>query len=86
MLDEYEEGRKTSQVDVLFAQLGVFLPNLLEQISKKPPLQDDFLSGTFDKDQVMKFSYDLLQQIGYDFSKGRMDVSNHPFFKHHASH
>ncbi|UCD66042.1 MAG: carboxypeptidase M32 [Deltaproteobacteria bacterium] len=81
LLDLYEEGLTTHDLDALFGSLQLELSQLLqhkafqentipENLAKMEPMQL--------QDQV-RFSERLLAEIGYDFDRGRQDISAHPF-------
>ncbi|WP_239614335.1 carboxypeptidase M32 [Cohnella mopanensis] len=80
LLDMYEPGLTTVELDRLFGELRARLVPLAEQIansSNKP--NTSFLEGTFDKEAQKKFSKLILKDMGYDFEAGRLDESVHPF-------
>ena len=81
MLDEYEVGMEVERIDALFAEIKSALVPLLDRV-----LSDDAtapstepLRGTFPVDVQQKAGFPLVRAIGYDDSRGRMDVSVHPF-------
>lgn len=80
LLDMYEPGLTTVELDRLFSELRSRLVPLAEQISNavhKP--ETAFLQGTFEKEAQKKFSKLILKDMGYDFDAGRLDESVHPF-------
>jgi carboxypeptidase Taq len=80
LLDMYEPGLTTGELDRLFGELRQRLVPLAEQIaaSKHKP-NTAFLEGTFDKEAQKMFSKLILKDMGYDFEAGRLDESVHPF-------
>jgi carboxypeptidase Taq len=81
LLDEYEPGGRSARIDVLFAELGAFLPSLLQQVMERQkaagaPLP---LEGPFAVEAQRRLGEGLIRTIGFDFSHGRLDVSAHPF-------
>ena len=81
LLDLYEEGLTTNNLDVLFGNLKAELSQLLQQkISQQKPVPEKLkdMVPMLLKDQV-HFSERLLSEIGYDFNRGRQDISAHPF-------
>lgn len=80
LLDLYEEGLTTSQLSRLFADLQ---PELTALAHEKA-LQSTLPHAVFpfqpieEKDQIA-FSERMLMEIGYDFKRGRQDISTHPF-------
>lgn len=79
LLDEYEPGMKTAKVATLFRDLRADLVPIVEAIADQPPPGDDFLHQPFDTDRQRDFGEAVLEDIGYDFSRGRQDPSTHPF-------
>ena len=81
LLDLYEEGLTTSGLEVLFENLKGELSELLQhKVSQQRPVPEKLsdMAPMLLKDQV-QFSERLLAEIGYDFNRGRQDISAHPF-------
>ncbi|MDD7804165.1 MAG: carboxypeptidase M32 [Endozoicomonas sp. (ex Botrylloides leachii)] len=80
MLDLYEPGVTSAQIDTIFADLKSFLPgfadSVIHQQSKDKVLP---ISGYFSDAKQKKLSVALMSSIGFDFKHGRLDVSHHPF-------
>lgn len=80
LLDMYEPGLTTVELDRLFGELRARLVPLAEQIANSQHKPDtSFLEGTFDNEAQKKFSKLVLKDMGYDFEAGRLDESVHPF-------
>ncbi len=79
LLDDYEKGATVEMLDTLFKQVRKQLKPFLERLSHKPPISNDFLHQSFDKNQQWKFGLMLLDKMGFDFKAGRQDISEHPF-------
>lgn len=80
LLDMYEPGLTTVELDRLFGELRARLVPLADAIAKSPHRPDtSFLEGTFDKEAQKRFSKFILNEMGYDFDAGRLDESAHPF-------
>lgn len=80
LLDLYEEGLTSAQLDDIFADLQPELTVLVQQkaITLREELADFSFPPILEKDQIA-FSERLLAEIGYDFNRGRQDISPHPF-------
>ena len=81
LLDLYEEGLTSNDLDELFGSLQTELSKLLQhQVSQGKVLPETLLNiqSMQPQDQV-SFSERLLAEIGYDFKRGRQDISAHPF-------
>lgn len=79
LLDQFEPGYRSAQLDTLFAQVKAELVDFVRDLRVKPQVEDAFLYLTYPKDKQWAFSLDTLKQMGYDFEAGRQDVSPHPF-------
>jgi carboxypeptidase Taq len=78
LLDEYEPETKTSEVTQIFDQLRHSLTPLIKKLSHQV-IDDHFLYGRWDANKQMAFSDKILEALGYDRDKGRLDFSAHPF-------
>lgn len=81
LLDEYEPGGRSHDVDRVFAELEESLPPLMaaaldRQASRRPPLA---LEGTFPARFQHELATKMMAAFGFDFAHGRLDVSQHPF-------
>lgn len=72
-------GMTTASVRAVFAELREQLVPLAKAIADQPAIDDACLSGSFPTDAQAAFFTQVLADIGYDFTRGRYDVSPHPF-------
>ena len=79
LLDQYEQGMKTADLEILFADVRRQLVDYIKQIAAQPQNKDTFMFGHFDKNKQWQIGIDLLKQMGFDFDAGRQDESSHPF-------
>lgn len=79
LLDDYEHDISTKEISKLFSSLSKSLSSLLKKINAATPVDDSFLHGKFNHDKQMQLGMRLLKEMGYDLSKGRLDLSAHPF-------
>ncbi len=77
LLDDYEEGMKTSEVAEVFDQLKQELPPLIEEAAANP-VDDSFLKTTFEIDQQRELNAIILQHFGWDEKYWRFDEIVHP--------
>jgi len=80
LLDEFEPGATTTLVDNLFKQLQLALPRLFAEIiarQKNYPELD--ISPPLPLHEQKMILHALLNDIGFDFQRGRLDRSAHPF-------
>ena len=80
LLPDFEPGLTTDElkkiIEPLRAQLVPFVRALTEQ-SDKP--DESLLQGHFPQDLQMKLSQEALYLLNYDFNRGRLDLTVHPF-------
>ena len=79
LLDDYEPGMKTAEVQAIFDGLRPKQVELIKAISSKDQVKDDFLFVDYDEKKMMDFGVDVATKFGYDWSRGRQDKALHPF-------
>jgi len=79
LLDDYEPGMKTADVQAIFGVLRPRQVELIKSIASRPQVNDKFLHRKFDERKLWDFSADVTRSFGYDWSRGRMDKAPHPF-------
>jgi carboxypeptidase Taq len=80
LMDTYEPGMTVAQITPLFASLKARLVPLLHRVLDSPIRIDDaFLHHTYDPARQTEFGKLVLTAMGYDFNRGRLDLSAHPF-------
>jgi carboxypeptidase Taq len=79
LLDEFEPWMSTATVSTVFADLREKLVPLVEQITARQEEDESFLNATFPVEKQKQFGRTVLETMGYDFNRGRLDVSVHPF-------
>ncbi|MBI2432978.1 MAG: carboxypeptidase M32 [Candidatus Hydrogenedentes bacterium] len=79
LLEEYERGMTTEQLDQVFGELREAQSALVAQIMQAPQPDTAWTEGDWDVDAQWALTLDVLRDIGYDFDAGRQDRSVHPF-------
>ena len=80
LLNQYEPGLTVEKLDELFAELKTGILSIRTKIDEQGTVpKTDFLYQTVSKEQQSRFVKGIAEQIGYDFSKGRLDETIHPF-------
>ena len=80
LLDDYEPGCSTKQVAKVLEELKTELVPLVAQIAEADQQPDtSVLSRNFPVDAQRRFAELATTQIGFDYSRGRLDVTHHPF-------
>src|SRR5262249_60649299 len=81
LLDEYEPGGSTAEIDRLFGELGRFLPGFieaaLESQARRPPPREP--AGPFPVERQRQLGIELMRRLGFGFEHRRLDISLHPF-------
>lgn len=80
LLDVYEPGSTIATLQPLFARLKEGLVPLLKRIVHSPiRIDDGFLRQSYDQTRQLEFGKLVLTAMGFDFERGRLDLSAHPF-------
>lgn len=80
LLDLYEPGVTTAQLDPWFDDLRTELVPLLRAIRRSDRSdREKPLKGRFGQKDQLEFNERIVADLGYDFGRGRLDLSEHPF-------
>lgn len=80
MLDDYEQGETTENVRRVLGELRQALVPLINRLaSAKNPPDDSLLTGEFSIAKQKQIGKRAAEAIGFDFSRGRLDETAHPF-------
>ena len=80
LLDEYEPGAKTTDIDAVFRPLREELSQLVAAIAASNVKPDvSIVTRNYPKAGQQMFSRIAAGQIGFDFTAGRLDETAHPF-------
>ena len=79
LLHLYEPGLTTHTLQDLFTALKEGLLPLLEEVRLREAPRWDFLTRDFPEAEQRTFNLYTAELFGYDFTRGRLDVSAHPF-------
>jgi len=82
LLQEFEPGMKTAEVQAIFDALRPQQVELIRAISERPQVQDDFLYRPYDEQKQREFGEYVITCFGFDWKRGRQDRSAHPFTSH----
>lgn len=80
LLDEYEPGAKTDEIGAVLEDLGGRLQPLVERIvasGKQAPME--ILQRHYPQSDQRAFGVQVATACGFDFQRGRLDVTDHPF-------
>ena len=78
LLDEFEAGMSRAIIDPIFTELAQVLPPMIDAAIDRQvePLK---LQGEYSEACQEALARELMTDLGFDFSRGRLDVSAHPF-------
>lgn len=79
LLDDFEEGMTCRELDPILAEMSMELPPLVNEIIAKQKRDDAFLSLPYDESKQIEACRVIMEKMGYDFRRGRLDRSTHPF-------
>ena len=80
LLDDYEPGETAATITPVLTELRTGLVALLDAISGTGHQPDDaVLHGHFDIGTQEAFGREAASAVGFDFDRGRLDVTTHPF-------
>lgn len=78
LLDEYEPGVRAAELEILFAELGGALRPLIDPLRSSEPHALSLL-GPIPVDAQRRLLERATEVIGFDYRRGRLDESQHPF-------
>jgi carboxypeptidase Taq len=79
LIDYFDYGMKATTLRALFAQLRRELIPIVQSITSQPPADDACLFQHYPKGDQLEFGLEVIKQLGYDFNRGRQDLTHHPF-------
>jgi len=79
LVDYADYSMKASTLKTLFADLRVELVPIVQAITSQPPADDSCLRKQFPHAAQLAISKEIVAQMGYDFQRGRLDLTHHPF-------
>src|SRR5260370_8948302 len=79
MIDDSDAGMTTASVQELFTALRRELVPIVRAICGQPAADDDCLRGVFAEARQLDFNVAVVKRLGYDFERGRIDKTHHPF-------
>ncbi len=81
LLDQWEPGGSSAAIDTLFADLAEYLPGTIEAVlehqARRPTME--MPQGPYPIESQRDIGTTLMTAVGFDFERGRLDVSLHPF-------
>jgi carboxypeptidase Taq len=78
-IDDADEGMTTATIKKLFGELKRGLVPLVNAICDQPAVDDSCIRQDFPKPGQLEFAKRAAERMGYDFKRGRLDLTHHPF-------
>lgn len=85
-IDESDEGMTAEQVGQVFSELREALVPLADAVIAAGAPRTDFLARGFDQGKQLAFGERVIRDYGYDFRRGRQDLTHHPFMTRLGGH
>ena len=79
LIAEADEGMTAASVRGLFAALRTELVPIVHALTEQSNVDDRCLRGRFGESAQLAFGLSVIRRIGYDFERGRLDKTVHPF-------
>ena len=79
LITRAEEGMTAAEIRAIFAELRAALVPLVQQIQAAELVDNSCLFGDFPKEKQYEFAREICAAYGYDFNRGRLDETYHPF-------
>lgn len=80
LMDEFEPGIRARDIDRTFAPLEAFLPAFTDEVLERQAGEPVTTPrGPFTIEQQRDLGLAMMRAVGFDLSRGRLDVSHHPF-------
>jgi carboxypeptidase Taq len=79
LIDFYDYGLKASTIRTLFGELRSRLVPIVRAITSRPPADDSCLKQFAPAADQLAFGLEVVRSYGYDFDRGRQDMTHHPF-------
>jgi carboxypeptidase Taq len=79
LVDQFEPGMRTADIAKVFRKLREALVPLVRRIGEKRQVEYGFLLRGYPAHDQEEFGREILNALGFDFKRGRLDISVHPF-------
>ncbi|TSC90834.1 MAG: carboxypeptidase Taq [Parcubacteria group bacterium Gr01-1014_2] len=80
LIDVYEPGVVSEEISAIFFELKSFLIPFIKKIKNSSvKIDPNCIMGNFDTKKQIDVFKSIIKKIGFDFEKGRLDETTHPF-------
>ncbi len=78
-VDEHDPGMTAASLKTLFSSLRAELVPIVEALLAQPEPDRSFLDADYPEEKQLAFAAEVSAALGYDFQRGRQDLTHHPF-------
>jgi carboxypeptidase Taq len=79
LIDDADFGMKASIVKTIFSQLREALVPIVQAITSQEEIDDSCLRFHYPEADQLDFCKEVVEKIGYSYTRGRQDKTHHPF-------
>lgn len=79
LIDLFEEGTTTAAAQKMFDEIKEPSKAIMRMLDERGQVDASFLEGAWDQEALRAFSQDVADAIGFDFSRGRLDITTNAF-------
>jgi carboxypeptidase Taq len=79
LINYADYGMKAASVRALFAELRKELVPVAQAITSQASADDTCLRQHYPQEAQLAFGKEVVKVLGYDFNRGRLDLTHHPF-------
>jgi carboxypeptidase Taq len=79
LIDTHDHGMKAADIRPLFHALRGRLEPLVQAIAARPQLDDSPVRKSVPLETQLRFGLEVIRAFGFDFTRGRQDLTHHPF-------
>jgi len=79
LFEDYEHDISIDELNGFFTKIRDHVVPLIQKIAEKEKPDTSIITKPIPIDTQKKFNHELAETIGYDFGKGKIAVSTHPF-------
>jgi carboxypeptidase Taq len=85
LVDQFQPGLTTNTIDPVFDSLKDFLPGFLVEVQHAQNISKDDIrfKKSYSGQKQEELSLRIMDIMGFDFNRGRLDISAHPFTTGH---
>lgn len=79
LIEFSDYGMKTADIRRIFGELRGRLVPIVRAITSRPAPDDACLKQSISRERQLEFGLGVIRKYGYDFDRGRQDLTAHPF-------